>query len=106
MQTPPFISDIKSGIINLFEENQWTSFAPIENEINLFLQQSEEKLKKWHFLYREGLLSLDEIEWLVISQRESITLQVLKNAGINQIKINTLQNSILKIILKSIIIRI
>lgn len=106
MQTPAFIANIKTNIIALFDENQLTFPPKIEEDINHYLKQSEEKLNKWHALYHEGLLSLDEIEWLVISQRELITLSVLRSIGVNQAKINALQNSILKIILKTIIIRI
>lgn len=106
MHTPPFISEIKTNIIALFDENHLTFPPKIEDEINEYLKLSDEKLNKWHVLYQEGMLSLDEVEWLVISQRELITLQVLKDAGLNQTKINELQNSILKIILKTILIRI
>lgn len=89
-----------------FDENHLTFPPKIEEEINRYLKQSEEKLNKWHSLYIEGLLSLEEIEWLIISQKDLISLESLKDAGLSQIKINAIQNSILKIILKSIIIRI
>lgn len=106
MHTPPFISEIKTNIIMSFDENHLTFPPKIEEEINRYLKQSEEKLNKWHSLYQEGLLSLEEIEWLIISQKELINLEALKDAGLSQIKINAMLNSILKIILKSIIIRI
>ena len=106
MHTPPFISEIKTNIIMSFDENHLTFPPKIEREINRYLEQSEDKLNKWQALYQEGLLSLEEIEWLIISQKELINLEALKEAGLSQIKINAIQNSILKIILKSIIIRI
>ena len=106
MHTPPFIANIKTNIIALFHENHLTFPPKIEEEINSYLKQSEEKLNKWRSLYQEGLLSLEEMEWLIISQKEMITLSALKEVGLSQIKLNVIQNSILKIILKSIIIRI
>jgi hypothetical protein len=104
MQTSTFISNIKTNIITLFDENHLTFPPKIEEEVNDYLKQSEERLQKWQTLYKEGLLTLDETEWLVISQRELITLHMLKSFGVNQATINALQNSILKIILKTIII--
>jgi hypothetical protein len=49
---------------------------------------------------------MDEIEWLLESQKELITLEVLQNIGVSQLKINSIKNSILKIILKAIILRV
>ena len=103
MDIQELITTIKNDILLLLKDNQLHLFPKIENEINSYFIQSEEKIKKWHSLYTEGVLSLDEIEWLLASQKELISLEILKTIGMSQIKINRIVNNILKIILKTII---
>jgi hypothetical protein len=90
----------------LLKENQLHLFPKIESNLNNYFLESEEKIKKWQLLYAEGILQMDEIEWLLESQKELITLEVLQNIGVSQLKINSIKTSVLKIILKAIILRV
>lgn len=106
MDIQKLISDIKNHLLLLLKENQLHLFPKIETNLNKYFLESEEKIKKWQLLYAEGVLQMDEIEWLLESQKELITIDVLQKAGISQLKINSIKNSILKIILKAIILRV
>ena len=90
----------------MLKENQLHLFPKIESNLNNYFLESEEKIKKWQLLYAEGILQMDEIEWLLESQKELITLEVLQNIGVSQLKINSIKTSVLKIILKAIILRV
>lgn len=90
----------------MLKENQLHLFPKIESNLNNYFLESEEKIKKWQLLYAEGILQMDEIEWLLESQKELITLEALQNIGISQLKINSIKTSVLKIILKAIILRV
>ncbi len=106
MDIQKLISDIKSHLLLLLKENQLHLFPKIESNLNNYFLESEEKIKKWQLLYAEGILQMDEIEWLLESQKELITLEALQNIGVSQLKINRIKNGILKIILKAIITRL
>lgn len=106
MDIQKLISDIKSHMLLLLKENQLHLFPKIENHINTYFLESEERIKKWQLLYAEGVLQMDEIEWLLESQKELLTLEILQNIGLSQLKINRIKNGILKIILKAIITRL
>lgn len=106
MDIQKLISDIKNNLFLLLKEHQLHLLPKIENNINNYFLESEEKIKKWQLLYTEGILNLDEIEWLLESQKELITLEFLKNLGLSQLKINSMKNNILKLILKAIILKI
>lgn len=90
----------------MLKENQLHLFPKIESNLNNYFLESEEKIKKWQLLYAEGILQMDEIEWLLESQKELITLEALQNIGVSQLKINSIKTSVLKIILKAIILRV
>lgn len=74
----------------------------LEKDLNTFLEKSKEKLERWIALFSAGNLNEEEFEWLLKSQIDLVELQTLQTAGISKIKLNTIKNNIIKMIIQII----
>ncbi|GAA3773760.1 hypothetical protein [Flavobacterium ginsengiterrae] len=84
--------------------NSYKDYKPqLEKDLNNFLKTSAEKLERWTILYANGDINEEELEWLLKSQLDLVSLQTLQTAGISKIKLNTLKNNIIKLIFEIII---
>lgn len=92
-------SKSKTIIINSYKSNK----SELEKDLNTFLETSKEKLERWMILFSTGDLTEEELEWLLKSQLDLMTLQALQTTGISKIKLNTIKNNIIKTIFKVII---
>ncbi|MCD0475718.1 hypothetical protein LPB87_15070 [Flavobacterium sp. EDS] len=92
-------SKSKTIIINSYKSNK----SELEKDLNTFLETSKEKLERWMILFSTGDLTEEELEWLLKSQLDLMTLQALQTTGISKIKLNAIKNNIIKTIFKVII---
>ena len=73
-----------------------------KKDIDAFLKVSKVKLKRWTILLAEGQLTEDDLEWLVISQKESLILEALYQTGTSKIALGHLKNKIIKIVVETV----
>lgn len=92
-------SKLKTIITNSYKDIQ----PELEKDLNVFLETSREKLERWIFLFSTGDITEEELEWLLKSQLDLVTLQALQTIGISKIKLNALKNNILKTLFKIIL---
>jgi len=74
----------------------------LEKDLTTFFETSKEKLERWIVLFSAGDLTEEEFEWLLKSQLDLTVLQALQTAGISKIKLNTIKNNIIKMIIQII----
>ena len=74
-----------------------------KKDLNKFLNESEEKLKRWSVLLLEGKITKEEFEWLVKSQKDILLLTSLKEAGISKIKLSNFKNQVISTIIKTVL---
>ncbi|HZL08786.1 MAG TPA: hypothetical protein VFC65_02225 [Prolixibacteraceae bacterium] len=60
-------------------------------------------LEKWTIQLAEGKLSKDDFEFLVLAQKELIEMNALKQAGVTLIKADEFKNSLLNLVVKTVI---
>lgn len=83
--------------------NSYKDIKPqLEKDLATFFQTSKEKLERWIVLFSVGDLTEEEFEWLLKSQLDLTVLQALQTAGISKIKLNTIKNNIIKMIIQII----
>ena len=83
--------------------NSYKDIKPqLEKDLATFFQTSKEKLERWIVLFSAGDLTEEEFEWLLKSQLDLTVLQALQTAGISKIKLNTIKNNIIKMIIQII----
>lgn len=103
MNTNNLVQEIKEKVRLLIAES-YKDFKPgLEKDLKTFLETSAEKLERWTILYANEGINEEELEWLLKSQVDLISLQALQTAGISKIKLNAFKNNILKLIFKIII---
>ncbi|MFN0276725.1 MAG: hypothetical protein ACKVPJ_13340 [Chitinophagales bacterium] len=69
-----------------------------EADTTRFLNESKNKFEKWAKLLLEKRLSIDEFEWLIQSQKDLLTMEALKQAGLAKIRIDQFKNSLLNLV--------
>lgn len=103
MNNDNLLQEIKSKLKDLIA-NSHSGFKPgLEKDLKTFLEKSEEKLERWAVLYTNEKINEEELEWLLKSQLDLVSLQALQSAGISKIKLNTIKNNIIKLIFEIII---
>lgn len=83
--------------------NSYKDIKPqLEKDLTTFFETSKDKLERWIVLFSAGDLTEEEFEWLLKSQLDLTVLQALQTAGISKIKLNTIKNNIIKMIIQII----
>jgi stress response protein SCP2 len=103
MNNDQLIEELKSKLKTIIAESYKDNKSEFEKDLKAFLEISNEKLERWMILFSTGDLTEEELEWLLKSQLDLMTLQGLQTTGISKIKLNALKNNIIKMIFKVII---
>lgn len=64
------------------------------------------KLEKWTLMLAKGDISKDDLEFLVLAEKELVEMKALKQVGIALIKLDELKSKILKSTVNSIVSKI
>lgn len=103
MNNNNLIEEIKEKVKNLIGENHKDLKPQLEKDLKTFLETSAEKLERWAVLYANEGINEEELQWLLKSQLDLVSLKALQAAGISKIKLNNLKNNIIKLIFEIII---
>lgn len=102
MEKDKVIENLKKELKAIIS-NSYKDIKPqLEKDLAAFFQTSTEKLERWILLFSSGDLTEEEFEWLLKSQLDLTVLQALQTAGISKIKLNTIKNNIIKMIIQII----
>lgn len=100
------LSEIKKVVFQLFEEQYGTLKNTSKQEIECFLENATEKLKRWSKLLKNKELTKEEFIWLLKSQKDCIHLKALQQVGVSKISIGLFKNKVLNTVASLIINRI
>ncbi|WP_217605397.1 hypothetical protein [Chitinophaga sp. GbtcB8] len=67
-----------------------------------FMQESEEKLKRWTLLLASKQLTTEDFEWLVMSQKDLARMEALKQSGLALARIDAFRMSMLNLIIDTV----
>lgn len=93
-----FFNEVKQDIISLVKEKFGQEGAKVKSEIEVFLDNSKEKLQRWASLMEQGAITPAELEILLQSQKDILIFESLYKAGISKIKIGMFKNAAIKLI--------
>ena len=88
------LKEIKTSLITLFGEKWGDLKGESKKDIEQFLKDSEEKLKRWTVLLVNKDIDLEDYEWLVKSQKDLMIMQALHSAGVHKISLGHFKNKI------------
>ncbi|HEU4554381.1 MAG TPA: hypothetical protein VFS25_16155 [Chitinophaga sp.] len=67
-----------------------------------FIQESEDKLKRWTLLLANKQLTTEDFEWLVMSQKDLAKMEALKQSGLAMARIDAFRLSMLNLIIDTV----
>jgi hypothetical protein len=67
-----------------------------------FIQESEDKLKRWTLLLASKQLTTEDFEWLVMSQKDLAKMEALKQSGLAMARIDAFRLSMLNLIIDTV----
>lgn len=93
------LKQLTTALVSLFGEKWGDMEGASKKDIDLFLEESKEKLERWTLLLVNGDLDLEDFEWLVKSQKDLLVMQALHTAGVNKISLGHFKNKAIKTII-------
>ncbi|MDD3489433.1 MAG: hypothetical protein PHR62_06085 [Paludibacter sp.] len=67
------------------------------------LKSLENDIKTWGIQLVEGKLAADDVEFLIMGKKEIIEMNALKQAGLGMVKADEFKNSLLQLVVKTVI---
>ncbi len=98
MDFEELLKEMRNNLLLLVREEYADFKQAGEDTVLRFLEDSKEKLKKWTTLLAEGLITPDEYQWLLKSQKDLFLMQTLYKAGISKIRLGIFKNKVINTI--------
>ena len=102
MDFEKILQELKKSLTLVFNDKFSEFYKESKKDIELFLNESKDKLESWTSLLKQDKLTLDDFEWLVESQKDLFHLKALQAAGISKISLGHFKNKIVKTIIDTI----
>ena len=99
MDFEKLLKELKSSLAELFGDKWEDLKGESKKDIDQFLEDSKDKLKRWTKLLVNGDIDLDDYEWLVKSQKDIMLMQALHSAGVHKISLGHFKNKVIKTII-------
>lgn len=96
------LQELKKSLTTLFTSKFKDFPKETKKDIELFLEESKDKLERWTILLQEEKLTLEDFEWLIKSQKDLFHLKALQTAGISKISLGHFKNKIITTIIDTI----
>lgn len=103
MDFEKLLQELKDEIVTEAKTRFGDEAKVVVADLDVYLESSKEKLKKWTILFTNGAIDKDELEWLLKSQKDLLVMQSLAKIGINQIRLGHFKNKIINIVLTGIV---
>ncbi len=99
MDFEEILKELKASLLQLFGEKWEDLKGESKKDVEQFLKDSKEKLKRWTVLLANGDITLDDYEWLVKSQKDLLLMKALHRAGVSKISLGHFKNKIIRVII-------
>ncbi len=94
---------LKEELLKVLGESYGDFKTETKEDIEAFLTLSKVKLERWTNLLASGALTVDDYEWLLVSQKDLLVLNALYQAGVSKLRLGHLKNKIIKTIVNTVI---
>nr|WP_299340116.1 hypothetical protein [Allomuricauda sp.] len=90
------LSQLKESLFHILGDEYFEFKEESKKDIEVFINDSKDKLERWTRLLTEGAICMDDYEWLLKSQRDLLVLTELEKAGISKIRLGHLKSKMVK----------
>jgi len=98
-----FFNILKIKLEELIKKDWKNIIKEAEKDLNPFLNETKEDLRRWTKLLTEKKLTKDEFKFLIESKKDLLKLASLKQLGLAKVKMQMFQTSIIGLITESAI---
>ena len=99
---PTILEEILAGARTLAETTVRQYKDEALEDAQDFLNESQDKLRRWTELLAAGRLSTEDFEWLVRSQADLARMHALKQSGLALIRVDQFKQSLLNLVTDTI----
>ena len=99
MDLQDHFNELKEAALELAKNEFKDYYEDAKKDIETFLKESEIKLKDWGVALLFGEITKEEVKMLLLSEKDLFTLELLKQAGIQQIKLNKFKDNLFGLII-------
>jgi len=103
MDIEELIKLLKEELLVVLGESYGEYKKETKADIEAFLTLSKVKLERWTNLLQSGELTVEDYEWLLVSQKDLLILNALHQAGVSKLRLGHLKNKIIKTIVNTVI---
>jgi len=94
-----FVKIIEEGTVELAKNTLRGYKEQALIDAKLFLETSKDDARRWSKLLVEGKLTQDDYEWLILSKKDVVELQLLKEAGLSAVRIDRFKNALINLVI-------
>ncbi|MGB5944063.1 MAG: hypothetical protein WBG71_14360 [Leeuwenhoekiella sp.] len=98
MDFKTLFDDLKTEIVDMVKDSFGDEGKNVKDDISLFIEGSKDNLERWIDLLGKGLITPEELELLLKSQKDLLIIQTLHKAGVSKIKVGLFKNAVIKLI--------
>ncbi len=102
MDFEDIFKQMKDNLFELIGDRVSDFTSEGKKDMKAFLEASKGKLKTWTQLLADGMLTLDDFNWLVKSQKDLLVMQALYQTGTSKIKLGHLKNAVIRTIVDTV----
>ena len=97
------LQEIKEESLQAFKNVFGDSLEEIKEETDKFIQESEERAKKWAIDVIQGYTNQKGLTLLLLGEKDGLKIRLLKIAGIKQIEAEKLKDDLIEILINKLV---
>jgi len=101
-----FLTTVLGGVESLAKNIFGTAVDSAKKDAQTFLDSMQENLTTWTQQLALGQISVDDLKWQIESKKDLAQMELLKNVGIAQIKIDEFKKGVVNLICSTILSKI
>lgn len=94
---------LKDGVTNLATTNVQNYLNEAKTDGLKLVDSLKADIQSWGQELAAGKMSANDVEFLVMAKKEVIQMNALKQVGLGQVKVDEFKNSILHLIVKTLV---
>ena len=102
MNPEDLIKDLKNALVVLIKDKYGEESKAIKNDVETFLKESKEKLIRWTELLEQKLISKEEFELLMLSQKDLFVMKTLHKKGVSNISLGHFKNKAIQVVISGV----
>ncbi|SDY29818.1 hypothetical protein [Citreimonas salinaria] len=96
-----FVDAVREGLKRLAENTVQEAFDQAEADAMVFLQGSEQSLRRWGDALAQGKITKDDFEYLVGGQKDLAKMHALKAIGVTQARLERFRTGLISLVVSS-----